>query len=153
MLESLYPILLSIHNAWRWVALLGVLCALLVGVRGFFGRRPWDASAERTGRLAVLVMDVQLVLGVVLYAGVSPVTRLMFTNYRAAMKGFETRFFGMEHLSLMILAVALTHVAKVRASRLSRDRGKYRTGVMFYGATLGLMLRATPGWRPLLRWP
>src|SRR5690348_16719119 len=109
MLNQLYVFVLAVHSLWRWVALLGVACAVLAGLRGWLGRKPWTLANDRVAAIAVFVMDAQLLLGLVLYLGLSPLSRAMLTNFTAAMQSRDIRFFGMEHPFLMILATAATH--------------------------------------------
>jgi hypothetical protein len=150
MLDQLYPIVLAIHNFWRWIALLAVLAAVVVSLRGRVaaGRRiPVD---NRVTTIAVLVMDVQLLLGLALFVGLSPLSRAMFTGPGAAMQNHDVRFFGMEHPFLMILATLAVHAGKFRARKPVAASG-FRTGTIWYALSLLLMLAGMPWWRPLLR--
>jgi hypothetical protein len=150
MLDQLYPIVLAAHNLWRWIALLGVLAATLVSLHGWVTGKPRTQPDDRVTTIAVLVMDVQLLLGLALYAGLSPLSRAMFTGPGPAMQNHDIRFFGMEHPFLMILAVLAVHVGKSRARKHEAASG-FRTGTVWYALSLLLMLAGTPWWRPLLR--
>ena len=148
MLDQLYPIVLAAHNLWRWIALLGVLAATLVSLRGWATGKRRTLVYDRVSMLAVIVMDIQLLLGLVLYAGLSPLSRAMFSGFSAAMQNRDIRFFGMEHPFLMILAVLAVHVGKARARKPEAPSGR---GTLWYALSLLLMLAGTPWWRPLLR--
>jgi hypothetical protein len=95
-------------------------------------------------------MDVQLLLGLALYVGLSPLPRAMFTDPGAAMQNRDMRFFGMEHPFLMILATAAIHAGKSRSRKHDAVPG-FRAGALWYALSLLLMLAGTPWWRPLLR--
>ena len=88
MLDQFYPIVLAVHNLWRWIALFGVLATTVVSLRGVradaAGRPP---ASERIATIAVIVLDVQVFLGLALYAGLSPLTRSMWTSPGAAPPG------------------------------------------------------------------
>lgn len=150
MLDQLYPIVLAAHNLWRWIALLGVLAATLVSLRGWVAGKPRTPLDDRVATTAVIVMDVQLLLGLALYVGLSPLSRAMFTGLGTAMQNRDIRFFGMEHPFLMILATLAVHVGKSRARKHGAPSGS-GTGTMWYALSLLLILAGTPWWRPLLR--
>jgi hypothetical protein len=150
MLDQLYPIVLAAHNLWRWIALLGVLAATLVSLRGWVAAKRRALVDDRVTTIAVLAMDVQLLLGLVLYVGLSPLSRAMLTGPGAAMQNRDIRFFGMEHPFLMILAILAVHVGKARARKQEAKSG-FRTGTVWYALSLLLILAGTPWWRPLLR--
>jgi hypothetical protein len=150
MLDQLYPIVLAAHNLWRWIALLGVLAATLVSLRGWVAAKRRALVDDRVTTIAVLAMDVQLLLGLVLYVGLSPLSRAMLTGPGAAMQNRDIRFFGMEHPFLMILATVAVHVGKARARKHEAAPG-FKAGTIWYALSLLLILAGTPWWRPLLR--
>jgi hypothetical protein len=150
MLDQLYPIVLATHNFWRWIALFGVLAATLVSLRGWVAGERRTPMSDRVTTIAVLVMDVQLLLGLALYVGLSPLSRAMFTDPGAAMQSHDVRFFGMEHPFLMILATVAVHVGKARARKHEAAPG-FKAGTIWYALSLLLILAGTPWWRPLLR--
>jgi hypothetical protein len=150
MLDQLYPIVLALHNLWRWIALLGVLAAAVASLRGWVTAKRRTAVDDRVTTIAVLVMDVQLLLGLALYVGLSPLPRAMFTDAGGAMQNHDIRFFGMEHPFLMILATLAVHIGKSRARKQDAASG-FRTGTVWYALSLLLMLAGIPWWWPLLR--
>jgi DMSO/TMAO reductase YedYZ heme-binding membrane subunit len=150
MLDQLYPFVLALHNAWRWLTLFGVLAATLVSLHGWLAGKRRTPADDRVTTIAVLIMDVQLVLGLTLYVALSPLSRAMFTDPGAAMQNRDVRFFGMEHPFLMILAIAAVHAGKAGARKHDATPG-FRAGAIWYALSLLLMLAGTPWWRPLLR--
>jgi hypothetical protein len=88
----------------------GILAAILI-------RTPkvGKTAGSRGGDLAAL--DVQFLLGLGLYA-TSPLVRSAWMNLAEAMKAHEQRFFALEHLTSMLLAIALAHASpSVTATR------------------------------------
>jgi hypothetical protein len=151
MLNQLYPFVLALHNLWRWIALLGVLVAAITGLQGWLGRKPWTLTNDRVAATAVFVMDGQLLLGLVLYLGLSPLSRAMLADFSTAMHTHDVRFFGMEHPFLMVLATAVAHFGKIRSNQVPGNVLKHRAATVWYALSLLLMLIGTPWWRPLLR--
>jgi hypothetical protein len=67
-----YSITLYAHSYVRWaVVILGALL-LVQALIGWLGKRPWDASVGRLGSFFSISMDIQLLLGLLLYGVFSP---------------------------------------------------------------------------------
>jgi hypothetical protein len=73
----------------------------------------------------------------ILYFFLSPITAAARANMAIAMKDAQLRFFGVEHLAMMLIAVAVAHVGRVRSKR-REGRVRYRS--TFITQTLWLVL-------------
>lgn len=104
----------------------------------------------KAGLWFTIFLDVQFLVGLALYLFISPNTTAAMHDFGAAMHTPATRFFLVEHPFGMIVAIALAHVAKMRAQRGARGA---RT---FYVVSLIVLLVSQP-WpglpygRPLFR--
>jgi hypothetical protein len=95
--------------------------ALLVrSASGLARGRAWTSGDERTQIAFVAIVDVQLLLGALLYLQSSPIVRAFLADPGHAMKVTELRFFGLEHPLLMLGAVALVHVGRRRSKAAGR---------------------------------
>jgi hypothetical protein len=97
-----------------------------------------------------------VLFGILLYAWLSPITRQAFGDIGAAMKEASLRFWVVEHIFGMVIALALAHVGRVRIRKASLAR-RHRLAATFFGlALLAILLSipwpAAPYGRPLLRW-
>lgn len=146
----MYEALLALHNVLRWLVVATALWAVVRAISGWMSAQPWTSTDRTTGNAFVIAITVQFVLGLLLY-GLSPVTTSAFGDMGAAMAQRDIRFFVVEHLVYMLLAVAAAHIGRARATRAADDRGRYRTAAIFYGVSLVLVLVGIPWWRPLLR--
>lgn len=142
----MYTFLLDIHNLLRWVIVIVGLVAVVMALRGAFARAAWSPQQTSLGRLLTISVDLQLLVGLLLYFVFSPITTGAFKDFGAAMKNDHTRFFLVEHLPVMILAVVLIHIGAARARRINRAR----PAAIYYTIALVLMALAIPWWRPLL---
>ena len=152
----MYSLLLTFHSYWRWVVLVaGVVAtghAWLGLIRGF----AWLPRGRKLGLAFLVSVDVQLIVGLLLYAVFSPFARIAFSNFGAAMKDANLRFWTVEHALTQLLAVALLHVGNVRVKKAPSDALRYRRFAVYASAALVLMLIAIP-WpmldigRPLFR--
>jgi hypothetical protein len=144
----MYVGLLHLHNATRWLVLIAGVIAIGIAVVGLVQRRPWTRTTKFGSLAYVISMDVQLVIGLLLYV-VSPLVQRGFADPAAAMRDSGVRFFFVEHLLLMVLAVAAAHVGSVAARRAPDDATRYRRTLLWFGLSLLLVLIAILWWRPL----
>jgi hypothetical protein len=139
---------------------LGATC--VVGARcawGFAARRGWSLRDAALARAWVAAIDVQVLLGMLLYFFASPQAAIARQSLRWAWADPSLRFFGIQHPLAMLAVAASTHVSWVWARRTdgaTRERFR-RLGLGVLG-TLVLILAAIP-WpsltygRPLARFP
>lgn len=151
MLQSAYPYVLTLHNWLRWVVLLAGLLAIGSALAGWGGSRPSNGSLRRLSTIFVSALDLELVIGLVLYFALSPITLAAMQNFGAAMKQKEPRFFAVEHLTFMLLAVVCAHIGSVMARKGATDAIRHRRAAIAYVLSLLLILGGIPWWRPLLR--
>jgi hypothetical protein len=115
-----------------------------------------EARAERWGLLFMIALDLQLLLGFLLYVALSPTTAAIFNDFGAAMRDPGARFWAVEHVSLMVVAVVLAHLGRI-LSRKARTPGAKRTRMLvcFTLATIAILAAIPwPGMtagRPLFR--
>ena len=69
----MYPSALWLHSWLRWAVLLTGLVAWLRAVSGKTARRPWTPQDELWGLLLTTSVDLQFLVGLVLYV-LSPIT-------------------------------------------------------------------------------
>ena len=148
--DALYFPVLVFHNAFRWIVLVVGLSAIISACWGWAGGKSWTALSPRLSALFVGSLDLQLTVGFVLYFGLSPITRSVFTTQRP-LGDREANFFNLIHIGLMILSVVVAHAGKIVASRTQTPTGKHRRAALLYMLALTLMLAGIPWWRPLIR--
>lgn len=152
----MYSSALWLHSLLRWAVLVTGLVAWLRAIGGKTAGRPWTSKDELWGLLLTISVDLQMVVGLVLYLFLSPITKIGFQNLAAAMRIDTTRFFTVEHITGMIIGIALVHVGRVRIRKAADGRAKHRTAMIFFGIALIVMIVSIP-WpglpvaRPLFR--
>ena len=153
----MYPTVLALHSWLRWVVLIVGLVALVRGVAGWAAGRPWSRGDNAVSAAFVGVLDLQLLIGLLLYAWLSPITWTAFSDMGGAMRNSMLRFWAVEHLFGMLIAIAVAHVGRARLRRAPVDARRHRTVAVSVGIALLIMLVTIP-WpgmpyaRPMLRW-
>jgi hypothetical protein len=140
----MYDFLLFAHSWLRWIVLLAGLAALVRAVTGVSTRRPWTPLDDRGGMLFTAALDLQMLIGLVLYAFLSPVTQSAFVDMAAAMRAAPIRFFAVEHPVGMIVAIALAHVGRVRVRKAPDSESRHKQTLVFFGLALVVLLLSLP---------
>ncbi|HVL68690.1 MAG TPA: hypothetical protein VM364_15615 [Vicinamibacterales bacterium] len=113
------------------------------------------APRAAAGKWFTILLDVQIVLGLLLYFFLSPFTKVALNDFGAAMGNSQLRFFAVEHLFGMVIGTALAHIGTVKIRKAAADR-RARLAMIFYGLALVAILISIP-WpgmpagRPLFR--
>ena len=137
-------LVLGLHSLTRWLLLAAVGWVLVRGVAG------WRSGAEVTDRdrrgVSVLVWlaNLQLLLGLVLYVGISPWLPALRVDAKAAMGNEIVRFYAVEHPLTMFVALGIVHVAAARFRRAEAAIVAWRRLVIGVGIATVLVLVAIP---------
>jgi len=152
----MYSSALWLHSLLRWAVLLTGLVAWFRAIGGHTAKRPWTPKDELWGLLLTISVDIQFLVGLVLYVFLSPITRIGIRNLAAAMQINAVRFFTVEHVLGMIIGIALVHIARVRIRKSTDAARKHRIAMIFFGIAMIIMIISIP-WpgmpvaRPLFR--
>ena len=147
----MYTLTLAAHNITRWVVLILAAYALYRVFAGLFGKKEWSEADRKALSFYAIGMDVQLLLGLLLYFVLGNWFSLMTSGMGDVMRSSSLRFFAVEHFSVMLVAVILAHVATIMAKRGATSAKKFRNSAIFLTLSVLAVLVAIPwGMRPLL---
>ena len=150
----MYTTVLAIHSWARWLALVAGVGTTMAALRGKVDGT--SSLADRWGLFAMMALDIQMLLGLILYFVLSPFTAEALKNFSAAMKSSELRYWAVEHIAAMLAAVILAHVGRVLARKAATPSAKRTRLLICFGLATLLMILRTP-WpglangRPLFR--
>jgi hypothetical protein len=151
-----YPIALLAHSWIRWAVLVLLVIVVIRSWRGRTGFGPWSAVDERLHVALVSVVDLQFLVGLWLYLGASPFAQAFLADVGANVHNRTLRFFGLEHVTMMIAAIAFVHVGRARSKRAADPLQRHRRVFAWTMAALIFVLASIP-WpflpvaRPLFR--
>lgn len=140
----MYTTLLVVHSILRWVVIAAALVALARAMGGWSSGRPWTPTDEKAGRFFLLFFDIQVLIGLLLYVGFSPITQAAFADFGGAMGNTVMRFWAVEHIFGMLVAIAFAHIGRVRARKAAYPEAKHRTTAIFFGLAILVMLLTIP---------
>lgn len=121
------------HSLLRWAALLALVTAIVVAWRGYFAKSPIIVWHRGAAIIAMVLCHVQLVIGGLLYG-------LRYSTFAERFSANPTlmRFWKMEHIGTMVLAVALITAGRILSKKAKTEEGKQLRVAIFY--TIGLLL-------------
>jgi hypothetical protein len=148
-LKIMYTGLLHAHNGFRWLILIALFIAILLAFTGWIKKHEWTKTSNATGLILMIVMDIQFLLGLILYLFVSPITKAAFNDFGAAMKNPDLRFYAVEHILMMVIALVLVHIGRTRTKKEMAGWKRHRAAAVFYTLSFLIILAAIPWDRAL----
>lgn len=155
-MQRMYSATLALHSWLRWAVILLGIFAVLRAITAVRSRR-WTPADNRAGMFFTMALDLQFLLGLLLYFAVSPITKAALQHMDAAMRSSALRFWAVEHPSAMLVALILAHAGRTVVRRAPEAK-KGRMALIFFVLALLVILGMTPwpnlpGDRPLFRLP
>jgi hypothetical protein len=126
-------ILLRAHSGLRYVVL-GLLIAAIIAAYS-----NWQQAKQGDSKIylfALIATHTQLLIGLILYF-MSPKVNFDLISEKVF------RFYSIEHVFMMIIAIVLITLGRVRSKKLS-GANKHRTVLFFYAMALIIILAAIP---------
>jgi hypothetical protein len=123
-------VLVTIHSIFRWVVLAVLVGVAVYGIAQALRRHPWSPGSARPFSIAAVVLDTQVLIGIVLWV----LTQAWDAN----------PFLALIHPIVMLLAVGVAHVALGRARANGSSPAAYWIGGLGFLGALALVLAAIP---------
>jgi hypothetical protein len=139
----MYTFLLIFHSLFRWVVLITLIWAIIKAYNRYSGKKPYTKADNALRHWTATIAHIQLLLGITLFTQ-SPTAKIsakVFTDNGHIREPF---FFGVIHLSMMILAVVIITVGSAMAKREELDSEKFKTMLTWFGIALIIILIAIP---------
>lgn len=114
-----YDGLILVHSWLRWTVVIAGLYAAATAASGVITTRPWTPRDGTAHRAFLIVLDVQFLVGFILYAVVSPVVAAAMADVPGAMRDPMLRYWLVEHTLPIVIAVGLVHLGVAKARRLA----------------------------------
>ncbi|MBM3184667.1 MAG: cytochrome B [Bacteroidetes bacterium] len=129
-------ILTNAHSGLRWVALI----LLLLAIVNAFTSKTFEKKHRLINLFAMVTLHTQLLIGLVQYFVTSQ--KVQFID--GWMKNPLLRFYGMEHILLMIIAIVLVTIGHSKSKKGATPEEKFKPIKLWYVIGLLLILAAIP---------
>lgn len=140
----MYEIFLFIHSWLRWAILILVVLAVAKSIMGITSGKPYEKSDNIIAASFVGSVHLQVLIGLVLYFWLSPITSNAFGGYSSPMKDPVIRYWAVEHISVMVLAAILAQVGRTISKKAGDAVVKFRFQLIFFGISFFLMMLMIP---------
>jgi hypothetical protein len=111
----MYSILLVAHSWLRWIVLLTGVALLATACSRGFRRSGWGTRTARLRIGFLVVLDTQVLFGLVLYLVFSPIPRAGLADVAATLGDTQLRFYTIEHAFGMLMGAVIAHAGLVRS--------------------------------------
>lgn len=139
----MYQTLTFLHSIFRWLVLLSLFYSVFRAYKGYFSSGEFLKVDNAARHWTATIAHIQLVLGITLYSQ-SPIIKYFWNNYDEAKQSFDVLFFGMIHISFMLLAIILITIGSSISKRKTTDRDKFKTILIYYLIALVIIFIAIP---------
>lgn len=141
--SSIYNALVHVHSAGRWIVLLLLLFAIINSL--IAGNRPYIRTDNRLGLILTIFADLMLLIGILLwFTGPWGYQQIQSLGMGAVMKDPVARFYVVEHLVGMLIAIVLLHIGKAQGRKQMSDKAKHKRTMLFYFLALLIILASIP---------
>src|SRR6478609_8445734 len=106
----MYQSLLYTHSYIRYAVLILLIVVVITSFVGWLGKKHYTGTDNKLSLSLFIATHLQLLLGLILYI-VSPFVQFSGST----MKDKITRYWTMEHVLIMLIAIVLITVARISA--------------------------------------
>ena len=144
----MYPALLDTHSIIRFVVIIASAFSIFLAFAGWFSTSKYTKIHKVLNLLTLISAHTQLLVGLVLYF-ISP--NVMTQNMGAAMKNATLRYWTVEHISMMIIAIVLIPIGYSKSKKVEEAIRKHRIIATFYTIAAIIVIAAIAmSGRPIL---
>jgi uncharacterized membrane protein YozB (DUF420 family) len=140
----MYSIVTNVHIVLFVLVFILGLNLLVRAIRGLSSGGAFVDADRKAGLFFMISLHTQLLIGLVLYFFLSPVTAAAFADFGAAMKDPATRLIAVEHISVNVIAVVLATIVNAKNKKNIADAVKHKNALIFNGIGLLLILSRIP---------
>ncbi|OYD44251.1 hypothetical protein CHU00_17855 [Sphingobacterium cellulitidis] len=118
----MYHYLLILHSYFRWLVLFALVFQI---VWIFINHRKNKVFSSKDYQILIgltIIYDIQFFIGWVLYLN-SPLVTAFWNDISIGIKTREVRFFGLEHMTMMTLAVMMINIVSLLVKKKVGSNG------------------------------
>jgi hypothetical protein len=130
--------LLYTHSLLRYLLLILLLAVIVRAFLGFSGKKSFGAADNLLSLTLFSVTHTQLLVGLILYFLSSSLVHFG----AGAMKDPLIRYWTVEHITIMLIAVTLITVARISLKKMKEDVARHKRLLIFNSIALLLILMA-----------
>src|SRR5687768_4608274 len=122
----MYQFLIVAHSLFRWLVLISLLFAVYRSYAGWLTKKVFTPRENSIQKFAMTITNLQFLIGLWLYFK-SPIVGYFWDNFNVAIHERDIRFFGMEHITMMFIAVSVINTGSGLIKRRPTNKAKFKT--------------------------
>jgi uncharacterized membrane protein len=131
----MYTGLLHTHSLLRYFILIALIVVIVKALIGLANKQPYGKWDNKLGLYLFIFTHMQLLVGIVLYF-ISP-----FVKFGSdTMSDKATRYWTVEHVFAMLIAVVLITLARTTSKRMTNDEAKHKRMAIFNFVALAVII-------------
>lgn len=141
----MYTGFLYLHSFLRWIILLLALIAIYKSYVGMTAGKPFTAGDKKTGLFLMIAAHTTLLIGLVQWiVGPWGLKNIENMGFGAVMKDPVARFYAVEHLTGMLIAIVLITIGRGVSKKDIPDVVKHKKTFWFFLVALIIILVSIP---------
>lgn len=123
----MYGTFLLLHSLFRYFVLILLIVLIVKSFMGWRNKSEFTPGDNKISLFTLIATHIQFLLGLIMYFGVSP-----FVKFGPdTMSDKSTRYWTVEHILIMVIAVVLITVGRSTMKKLPDGPSKHRRLVIF----------------------
>ncbi len=140
----MYDIFLLLHSWLRWVVLILAIIVIIKSFIGWKGNKTYGKADNALSASFMGMLHLQLLIGLILYFFLSPITQAAFADFGGAMGDASQRYWAVEHILMMIIGVVVAQIGRTKSKKATLDSNKFKTAAIFYTIAIIIILSRIP---------
>lgn len=140
----MYGTVLLIHSLLRYVILAMVVAILYRSFTGMRSARAFEPSDRKLSAAYMGIVHTHVLLGILLFGVMSPITQAAFSQMGLAMKDKLLRFWTVEHTTMGLLVAVLVTIGHMRAKRATDGASAHKQLLVMNAISLLVMFAMIP---------
>ncbi len=139
----MYSFLKSVHSFIPYILLFLLMVSILVFTIKWVSKRNFAKGDKMLALFTLIFSHVQFLVGLILYF-ISPLVTTAFKNSDQIMSNDTYRFYAVEHILTMLLAVIMITLGYRKSKKAGTATAKFRNLTLLYLLGFILMLSRIP---------
>ena len=140
----MYQIMIYAHSWLRWIIVIAGLLAAILAIGAWMRNRGLKKNHRILNGVFVGSLHLELILGLTLYLVYSKLVVIGDENMGAIMKDSTLRYWNVEHITTMIIAVVIAQVGSSSSRRAKVPRKASGRAALFFSIAMLLILVTIP---------
>jgi hypothetical protein len=128
-----------LHSANRYILLALILIVIFTSFSKWRGKQSYSAQDDKLNLITFILTHIQLLLGFILYFA-----KGWYQFTPSTMKVPALRFFSVEHMVGMLIAIALITLARIKGKKVAEAAKRHKLTFWYYVIALILIFASIP---------